>query len=885
MKKKTLDKQLIKALAIGISASMALQPVTALAAEGEEGTNAEQESIVNTPGEGSATEAAGNTETSESVAEIKDKIENIENAESEAKAEVSNIANEQFELATKGDAEGNKKDPIQATEDALTNAGLYADDVNKEIANASTDAEKEAAEAKKSVVENALNDGVLVETSAEEFGQAREACEETAKASVVDANDGRESIVEEATTAKNLIGDAADAVWPSVLSDVVSSNPDSDAVNFINSEFLKHVDIVDGKVVLKKDEGAVEATLAVKKAVEEYIASEDTTEENKNIAKAALAKMERVTALSEVYSAAEQGEADIKAKTDDLNKLAENAMNTIGDDADSSLNSWFANYGSASKATTAVEKTTEEKVKDAIRNTKVKNAEADAAVYVKEYTDEIYANAKAEVEVGTKTPDAAAEEAYGLIEAYVNKKKEALSDAETKVTTAKTNLDVAVLTGDKEIIATAQEAYDNAVTAKEIAAAEKTIADKALNEAGKVKTISGVFKAASDVVTAVSDAYTNVMNVVKGYRDAFVSGKKANDPIGDAADTTWKDTEKWLEAEYLNANNSAEKQQVLTEIITEVKPIIDAANNGEKNPVVAEQEAQAVIAKYSANVNEADIKNTLSTLQTKVAGIKAVSDVYALANANNTDTKVHQAYLTMLSDAVSLAKNIGDHCDKFIDSVFGWTDAIVNATKKNAADAEKKQGLLQSLLAAEKAEEAKKSQQNPVTDNRNVVDQTNTQETSGQDDSEQQSEGAPVAATQGTTSTRVLQTAPIASAATNVVTNEVANNRVTRRNAVAANNAVNNTVVVNDNAAGGDDNSTQEAVAEVVADIADSQVATVATPEVTTNIVDEATAKIATPETGKKGIPGVLVAVLGTAVAAAGVSVEELIRRGKIKIK
>lgn len=35
MKKNTLDKQLIKALAIGISASMAMQPVTALANEGE----------------------------------------------------------------------------------------------------------------------------------------------------------------------------------------------------------------------------------------------------------------------------------------------------------------------------------------------------------------------------------------------------------------------------------------------------------------------------------------------------------------------------------------------------------------------------------------------------------------------------------------------------------------------------------------------------------------------------------------------------------------------------------------------------------------------------------------------------------------------------------
>ncbi|MBQ6416984.1 MAG: hypothetical protein IJJ65_12130, partial [Butyrivibrio sp.] len=82
MKKNTLDKQLIKALAIGISASMAMQPVTAFAAD---------EGVVNDPATGSSAKEENESKNAQEIEkDLSDEIDAAKKAVDDVKDALDN---------------------------------------------------------------------------------------------------------------------------------------------------------------------------------------------------------------------------------------------------------------------------------------------------------------------------------------------------------------------------------------------------------------------------------------------------------------------------------------------------------------------------------------------------------------------------------------------------------------------------------------------------------------------------------------------------------------------------------------------------------------------------------------------------------------------------
>jgi hypothetical protein len=128
------DRQLIKALAIGLSAGMLVQPVTVMAAnsEGDESP----ENVVNSETlslESASLEQAENADVSEAVEEAKEAVENASNSVDESLSDaaeaISNIAEAVKELDEKNSAAKESAENYNdiSGQDDIDNANTYAD--------------------------------------------------------------------------------------------------------------------------------------------------------------------------------------------------------------------------------------------------------------------------------------------------------------------------------------------------------------------------------------------------------------------------------------------------------------------------------------------------------------------------------------------------------------------------------------------------------------------------------------------------------------------------------------------------------------------------------------------------------------------------------------
>ena len=715
-------------------------------------------------------------QANEALENIQEKISNINTSEETVKSGVTEIGNKWYDAATKGievavpvegdavvpveesgdsNAPAVKIDPITATNSAYKDITGYADDMAGELENAETDfknarsaleeaiaggdeeaisraqddynkalSAKEAAEAKKSMADNAVNEANVVKNAADEYGTANGALQEVIST--------QSSLAETAKAGKDAIGDATDVVWKTVLGDIESkidttkiSGTVSDTQEYLNAdEFIyvianQHIANVEGK-----KETAVDAVLAVNDAIIAYIDNEKTKAEDKLTATNLLSDMETIIALANVYKAAAEGETNINEKTAELKTVAQGALNSIGNEADITVSNWFASF-KKTEETAQDEKTTAELVKEAARNVVVKNAEATAAVAVKKLTDGLYTDLKALVEAGKMDPVTASNTAYATVKDYVDDKDTALTKAADEVTAKEILLNAAIETGNEEVIEAAQLAYDDAVTKVAIAQAEKDIAENALKEAGKLKTLAGVFKVAQDVLDTATAARDSIISVVVGYKE----NKEAdNNPVGDAADILWKEAYAWFENEVeqtLKADavsgTVSEKATVLTQLAAEVTPVKNLGVNGQLDPVVAVETVKGILNEYLSKDVDADTKAVLDMLNAKVTAVSYVSDVYALGNVNNANTSLYTKYNNLVANAGLALKNIGNYCDTMITQVLGWADKVVAATSKNASDAEKKEQRVTQLLEAEQerdiADQAQEDLNTEVTNN------------------------------------------------------------------------------------------------------------------------------------------------------------------------
>ena len=127
MKRKTIDKQIIRALSLGMSAAMALQPVVALADEGENtdvSTAPVEERTENTASEAPAM----NAEAGEAVSEAQEAVETAANVGNEVSdtAEVNEVNTEETNEQT-----STVDDDIKAAAEALNNIEDTVNELDK----------------------------------------------------------------------------------------------------------------------------------------------------------------------------------------------------------------------------------------------------------------------------------------------------------------------------------------------------------------------------------------------------------------------------------------------------------------------------------------------------------------------------------------------------------------------------------------------------------------------------------------------------------------------------------------------------------------------------------------------------------------------------------
>ncbi len=655
-------------------------------------------------------------------------------------------------------------DPVTATENAYNAIKGYADGIDletlegnvksawAELQDADDDdakaaaqikydqavAARDAAKAKKAFADDAVYQVGTVKTAAEEFKTANDA-----DGFATEAYDSETtgSFTDAAESGKDAIGNAADAVWLSAYEYLVNHITDAGYTDADTQAASKLKELVEkyksGEYGVVGSASPVLEVANVKNAVLELKEENDC-----QFYRDTLKEIEKIEAIAKVYAAAATAETDIANACDSVKTLAAAAKSSFfsaAADAQNAAYSWIngvkdsVKNGTSDDAQQTEEKNKADALYEATKAVAIKTAENEEAKYVQAFINERYAKADTDdAEVAAANSYEALKKAYDDLCAYGKEKEAAVTSLDETVSTLKSEYEAIVALSEKEDtkenLAAKEEAYQKYRDAQkdlEAAKAASAVVESAIKQFSKVKAVADVYNAACSVVTTAQTAFNTLKSTVYGYREDHLKDPDTSDIIGDAADVTWKATYEWLERKAKEADKSADYYS----LIFNVKKLADdeIKDVEGKDKTLTAVAATADIKKKIENieVSDKDAIDLKKTLLERMDGIIAVSDVYSLANVDETDanTALNQKYLTLISDAKNGRNYIGSQfVTTMMNLAFGWVDSTVSYTAKGLEEATTVKKLYENLQAAEdkkkEADENKKLITEEITSKR-----------------------------------------------------------------------------------------------------------------------------------------------------------------------